>query len=177
VRAALNGAHAYLGAPYGVYRTADGWLALAMTPSLDRLAELMQIPDLQPYCDVPARAMTERDAIKAIVARAVAGRSTADWLAVLQPADIWCAEVLDWPDLMESEAFRRLAPLQQIAGPGLQLDTTRAPLRIDGATLASPRAAPALGADREAIIAEFGLEGDEAAAAPGTKLMARQAAS
>ena len=38
VRAAVNGAHAYLGAPYGVYKTADGWLALAMTPSLERLA-------------------------------------------------------------------------------------------------------------------------------------------
>src|SRR3546814_14701830 len=29
-RAATDNAHAYLGAPYGVYRTADGWLALAM---------------------------------------------------------------------------------------------------------------------------------------------------
>jgi CoA:oxalate CoA-transferase len=40
-RSAVNGAHAYLGAPYGVYRTADGWLALAMTPSLERLATLL----------------------------------------------------------------------------------------------------------------------------------------
>lgn len=158
-RAALNGAHAYLGAPYGVYRTADGWLALAMTPSLERLAELMKIPALMPFCDDPRKAMSARDEIKAIIADAVTGRSTAEWLAVLQPADIWCAEVLDWDALLEAEAFRRLAPLQTITGPFAQLETTRAPIRIDGATLASPNAAPALGADREAIMAEFGLAG------------------
>ena len=158
-RAALNGAHAYLGAPYGVYRTADGWLALAMTPSLERLAELMKIPALMPFCDDPRKAMSARDEIKAIIADAVTGRSTAEWLAVLQPADIWCAEVLDWDALLEAEAFRRLAPLQTITGPFAQLETTRAPIRIDGASLASPNAAPALGADREAIMAEFGLAG------------------
>jgi crotonobetainyl-CoA:carnitine CoA-transferase CaiB-like acyl-CoA transferase len=171
VRSALNGAHAYLGAPYGVYRTADGWLALAMTPSLARLAELMEIPELLPFCDDARKAMRERDAIKAIIARAVAGRRTADWLAVLQPADIWCAEVLGWEELLAAEAFRRLAPLQTIVGPAARLETTRAPLRIDGATLANPRAAPALGADREAIIAEFGL------AAQAERIMARGTAS
>jgi len=162
LRAALNGAHAYLGAPYGVYRTADGWLALAMTPSLARLAELMEIPALVPFCDDPRKNMTERDAIKAIIAAKVATRPTVDWLAVLQPADIWCAEVLDWDALIEAEAFRRLAPFQTIAGTAVRLETTRAPLRIDCGTLASPRAAPELGADREAIISEFGLAAAEA---------------
>lgn len=159
-RSAVNGAHAYLGAPYGVYRTADGWLALAMTPSLERLATLMDCPALLSYCDDPAKAMTARDAIKTILAQAVVTRPTADWLAVLQPADIWCAEVLDWPALLDAEAFRRLAPLQTIAGEGgVRLETTRAPFRIDGGTLTSGRAAPGLGADRAAIIAEFGLAG------------------
>src|SRR3546814_12176107 len=41
-RAATDNAHAYLGAPYGVYRTADGWLALAMMP-LDRLVPLLAL--------------------------------------------------------------------------------------------------------------------------------------
>jgi CoA:oxalate CoA-transferase len=38
-RAAVANAHAYLAAPYGLYRTADGYLALAMTP-LARLVHL-----------------------------------------------------------------------------------------------------------------------------------------
>lgn len=59
-----------------------------MTPSLRRLAELMQIEGLADYYDDPKAMMAQRDAIKAIIAEAVKQRSTGDWLAILQPADI-----------------------------------------------------------------------------------------
>jgi crotonobetainyl-CoA:carnitine CoA-transferase CaiB-like acyl-CoA transferase len=157
-RSAVNGAHAYLGAPYGVYQTADGWLALAMTPSLERLATLMGLQGLEHWFNDPARAMRDRDAIKSIIAAGVKTATTAQWLALLQPADIWCAEVLDWPGLMASDAFQRLQMVQHISGTSVSLDTLRGPLRIDGAALTSPRAAPDLGQDRHAIIEEFGLE-------------------
>ncbi len=156
-RSAVNGAHAYLGAPYGIYQTADGWLALAMTPSLERLASLMGLQGLDHWFADPRQAMRDRDAIKAIIAAGVKTKGTAHWLALLQPADIWCAEVLDWPGLMASDAFQRLKMVQHISGPSVSLDTLRGPLRIDGATLTSPRAAPDLGQDRQSIIQEFGL--------------------
>ena len=156
-RAAVNGAHAYLGAPYGVYQTSDGWLALAMTPSLERLAGLMGIGGLERFYGDAAAAMAERDAIKARIAEAVALKTTTDWLAILQPADIWCAEVLDWPALFQSEGFRRLGMVQRITGPGATLDTLRGPIRLDGAALYHDRAAPALGEGRDRIIREFGL--------------------
>lgn len=157
VRAAVNGAHAYLGAPYGVYQTGDGWLALAMTPSLERLAGLMGIGGLERFYGDASAAMTERDTIKARIAEAVELKTTEDWLAILQPADIWCAEVLDWPALFQSEAFRRLGMVQRITGPDATLDTLRGPIRLDGAALYHDRAAPALGEGRDRIIREFGL--------------------
>lgn len=165
-RSAVNGAHAYLGAPYGVYQTQDGWLALAMTPSLERLAGLMGVQGLDRWFNDPRQAMRDRDAIKAIIAAGVRTAPTAHWLAVLQPADIWCAEVLDWPGLMVSDAFRRLQMVQRIAGETASLDTLRGPLRIDGAVLTSPRAAPDLGQHRATIIQEFGL-GQPVTAAQG----------
>lgn len=171
-RSAVNGAHAYLGAPYGVYQTADGWLALAMTPSLERLAMLMQVNGLEGWFNDPAAAMRERDAIKTIIAAAVRGRTTAYWLDILQPADIWCAEVQDWPGLMTSAAFHRLDMVQHIEGHGVSLNTLRGPLRIDGQVLTNPRAAPALGEGRDRIIREFGL-----IAQPGRKDTLRATAS
>lgn len=163
-RSAVNGAHAYLGAPYGVYQTADGWLALAMTPSLERLATLMRVDGLQGWFADPAAAMRERDAIKTIIAAAVRGQTTAYWLDILQPADIWCAEVQDWPGLMASAAFHHLDMVQHIEGHGVSLNTLRGPLRIDGQVLTNPRAAPALGEGRDRLIREFGL-----VAQPGRK--------
>src|SRR5438270_5889170 len=49
-RSAVNNAHAYLGAPYGIYATADGYLALAMG-SIIRLGELLECPALTAYTD------------------------------------------------------------------------------------------------------------------------------
>ena len=163
-----GGAHAYLGAPYGVYETADGHIAIAMTPSLARLGELLGIEDrLAPLLDAPDAGMTRRDEIRPIFAARLRERPTADWMAILQPEDIWCAEVLDWPALMASGAFDALNMCQTIARDGLSLKALRGPLRLDGAVLAAPRAAPRLGAQTRAITREFALDGERAGAESG----------
>lgn len=156
-RPAQQGAHAYLAAPYGVYRARDGWLALAMTP-LPRLAPLLELPELG-QVDAAA-AFTDRDAIRARIAERIAERDIDAWLAVLEPADIWCARVLDWPGLLQHAAFRRLDLLQTVSrGDGVAVCTTAAPIRIGGqrAGRADGAAAPRVGADSAAIRAEFGL--------------------
>ncbi|WP_299941702.1 CaiB/BaiF CoA-transferase family protein [uncultured Nitratireductor sp.] len=155
-RSAVNGAHAYLGAPYGVYETQDGFLALAMSPSLKTLADLLGVAGLEPYYDNPTAMMKQRDAIKTAFAKQLKSRTTQDWLSVLQPADIWCAEVLDWQQLRASDAYKRLDLEQTIRRKGgVQLDTLRAPIRINGLTLKSERAAPELGQDTDAVLAPF----------------------
>lgn len=156
-RSAFRSAHAYLSAPYGVYQASDGWLAIAMTP-LARLADLMGIAGLASLCDDPKAAFTRRDEIKRIIADTVATRSVADWLAVLEPADIWCARVLDWPELLASEGFRTLDMLQTVTREdGVSIETTRLPLRLNGTRPSRPEAAPLIGAQSAAIRKEFAL--------------------
>jgi crotonobetainyl-CoA:carnitine CoA-transferase CaiB-like acyl-CoA transferase len=125
----------------------------------------MQITGLEAWLDDPRAAMTHRDAIKTVIGQHVAQRSTAAWLAILQPADIWCAEVLDWPALMESAAFQGMDFLQRIGRDcGLSLSALRSPLRVNGQVLKSERAAPGLGQDTDRIVSEFALDasGDSA---------------
>lgn len=151
-RSAVNGAHAYLGAPYGVYQTADGYLAIAMTPSLQKLAELMEIGALADYPDTPVAMMQNRDDIKSIIADAVRKKTTTEWLNVLQPADIWCSEILDWRQLLNSDTWSLLEFEQIIQrNSDVRLTALRGPLRIDGQILTSQRAAPALGADQDNV--------------------------
>ncbi|PHR62043.1 MAG: CoA transferase [Robiginitomaculum sp.] len=158
-RSSFNGAHAYLGAPYGVYETRDGYLALAMTPSLEKLAGLMRISGLEEYYAVSTDLLTYRDEIKNIIAAHVIMRSTEQWLAVLQPADIWCSEVLDWPTLLQSEAFAELDVVQTIIrNSTVKLQAIRGPIRINGGTLKSDRAAPALGEHTQNITQELSLD-------------------
>ncbi len=156
-RSDFRSAHAYLSAPYGVYPTADGYIAIAMTP-LGKLADLLGLASLAPYRDEPKSWFTERDAIKQIIAERLATQPTAHWLSLLEPADIWCAKVLDWPELLESEGFKALDMLQTVTREdNVSILTTRSPLRVDGKRATTSRAAPLIGEQSAKIRAEFGL--------------------
>lgn len=156
-RSGFRSAHAYLAAPYGVYPTKDGFLAIAMTP-IARLADLFELKALVPYRDKPKSWFSDRDAIKRIIADHVATGTTEHWLSILEPADIWCARVLNWDELMASEGFKRLDMLQTVTRENdVSITTTRAPLRIDGMRPRTSRAAPLIGEQSDAIRREFGL--------------------
>lgn len=156
-RSSFRSAHAYLSAPYGVYPTRDGFLAIAMTP-IAKLADLLELKDLGPYRDDPATWFTARDEIKAIIAQTVATKDTEHWLAILEPADIWCAKVLQWPELLASEGFKALDMLQTVErDDGTRIVTTRSPIRVDGQRPPPSRAAPVVGEHSAAIRRELGL--------------------
>ncbi len=153
-RSAVCNAHAYLGAPYGVYRTSDGHLALAMGSPVV-LGELLGCPALGIYQD-PRTWFDRRDEIKAILRDHLATRSTSHWLSILEPADIWCADVLSWDRLRGTEGYRVLDMEQEVLCPaGTPLKTLRCPIRIDGAVSKSSTGAPAIGQHTAAIDEEF----------------------
>jgi CoA:oxalate CoA-transferase len=155
-RSAFRNAHAYLAAPYGVYDTANGYLALAMT-HLPTLGKLLDLPALHEISN-PADGFRHRDEIKQIIAKRLKEHTSEYWLEILNAADIWCAEVLDWPKLCASEAFEQLAMVQTLRdGRGVEVLTTRLPIRLDGGLLTSERLAPKVGQHTETIQREFEL--------------------
>jgi CoA:oxalate CoA-transferase len=156
-RSALNSAHAYLSAPYGVYRTSDGYLALAMTP-IGKLADVLCFRELDRYRNDPKSWFTARDEIKALLAAHFVSAATAHWLSLMDPADIWCASVLEWQDLLKHEGFRTLDMLQTVArGDGVSVSTTRSPIRVNGRRPPVSRAAPRLGEHTGAVRQEFAI--------------------
>ena len=155
-RCAFRNAHAYLAAPYGVYDTANGYLALAMT-HLPTLGKLLDLPLLQEISN-SADGFRRRDEIKQIIAQRLKEHTTEHWLEILNAADIWCAAVLDWPKLCGSEAFKQLEMVQTLTdGHGIEILTTRLPIRLDGALLTSEGLAPKVGQHTEQIQREFRL--------------------
>jgi crotonobetainyl-CoA:carnitine CoA-transferase CaiB-like acyl-CoA transferase len=155
-RSRVRNANAYLGAPYGIYETADGYLAIAMTP-VPRLGELIGCAALLEYTD-QRRWFSERDEIKSRLADHLRTQPTAHWLGILEPADIWCADVLTWERLLQHDGFRVLGMTQRVSRTnGASLETTRCPIRVDGQRLTSPVGAPKVGEHNTAIDSEFEL--------------------
>ena len=156
VRSKYNNAHAYLSAPYGIYKTKDGYVAIAMTP-LPKLGELLDLEFLKNLHDQKLW-FTERDEIKKKIGDWVVSQSTQEILKILEPADIWCAEVLDWENMLEHEGFKKLDMIQRIKSlDGLDIKTLRCPIRVDGEIFKSDLAAPKVGQDNEKIIKEMDL--------------------
>lgn len=152
-----NNANAYLGAPYGIYQTANGYLALAMG-SIPQLGQLLACNALLAYTAM-AEAFDKRDEIKAILAKHLKGQTTQYWLGCLEPADIWCADVLNWHQLMAHDGFKALEMIQTVAmGDGYSYQTTRCPIRIDGELLTSAKGSPKLGENNEEIIKRYHLK-------------------
>ena len=51
-------------------------------------------------------------------------KSTEHWLSILEPADIWCAKVLDWETMVKHEGFKILDMVQRIQrDDGLDIET------------------------------------------------------
>lgn len=143
-RSAVNNANAYIDAPYGIYATSDGYLALAMIP-ITRLAELIDCEPLAAYTD-PETWHTKRDEIKAIIAAHLATQTTVHWLSILEPADVWCSDVYTWDRLMATDAFADLDMVQEVErADGVRVKTTCCPIIIDGERPHGGPAAPKVG--------------------------------
>ncbi|MCH4551696.1 CaiB/BaiF CoA transferase family protein [Aestuariibaculum lutulentum] len=151
-RTKSNNAHAYLGAPYGIYKTKNGYLALAMG-SIPVLAELLSCEALLQF---PENKFSLRDEIKTVLANHLETQNTSYWLNILEPADIWCAGVLNYQELFEEDGFKVLDFVQKVTmGDGYSYDTTRCPIKIDGELLKSDKGSPKLGEHTDKILKEF----------------------
>jgi crotonobetainyl-CoA:carnitine CoA-transferase CaiB-like acyl-CoA transferase len=156
VRSAVNAAHAYIAAPYGVYKTANGYLSLAMG-NIVTLAGLISCTALEQYAK-PEDWFTRRDEIKSVLAAHLLTQTTEHWLSILEPADIWCARVLNYEELMQEEGYKILNMEMVVkTSNGLSVTTTRCPIRVDGHILVSKTGAPVLGEHNETIERQFGL--------------------
>ncbi|AWG22638.1 CoA transferase [Flavobacterium faecale] len=154
IRPESNSAHAYLGAPYGVYQTASGYMSLAMG-AIPFVGELIGCGALSAY---PEREswFTERNEIKKILANHLLTNTTEHWLSLLEPADIWCAKIMNWDELFAHDGFKILEMIQKVKmGDGFEYETTRCPIKIDGQYMKSSLGSPALGEHTEAIIKEM----------------------
>ncbi len=156
IRSKYNNAHAYLSAPYGIYETSNGYIAIAMTP-LPKLGELLNLNFLK-NLEEQKEWFTRRDEIKKEIGDWIITKTTEAWLEILEPADIWCAEVLDWKKMLQHDGFKILDMIQNIKrSDGLNLKTLRCPIKFDDSIFKSDKAAPTIGEDNNKIISEFNL--------------------
>lgn len=152
-RSAVSNGNPLLGAPYGIYKTADGHIALAMM-SIPQLREVLSIDELAQYTQEDVFA--KRDEIKAIVSAKLLTQNNAYWLERLKNAGLWASEVNDWNGLRKTDLYKSIQMENSVTVNGEEgYLTTRCPIRINGKRLFSDKPAPLLGQHTQKIKEEF----------------------
>jgi CoA:oxalate CoA-transferase len=152
-RSGISNGNPLLGAPYGIYETAGGYIAIAMM-DIQTLANVIGCNELLDYTQ--EHAFANRDDIKTILTNHLKQHDAKHWLIKLQAHDLWAMEVLDWNMMLETEAYKVLEMEQLMkTNDGQSVITTRCPIRINGEKLLSSKPAPSLGQQNKKVYEDF----------------------
>ena len=150
--------HTYIRAPYGVFATADGYLALAM-PNLRALGEVLDVPELMTMDD-HVDGHTRRDEITALVSARLPGRKTDEWLALLAARGIWAGPVYSYADLVDDPQVRHNGSFVSYDHPTEGRVTTPGfPYRFSRTDPEVRRGAPLTGEQTRDVLADIGFDG------------------
>ncbi|RZT31815.1 CaiB/BaiF CoA transferase family protein [Cupriavidus agavae] len=156
------GSAAPYAAPNQAFRTADGWIMVAayMPDRWRRLCETLGVAALADdarFVTSPLR-VANRAAMVEALTQAFVTRSTESWLDALQAADILCARVAAYDDVVAHPQAAANGMIAQIEHPVLGT------LRVPGFPVCSAevnarpaRPAPACGQHTEQVLREFGF--------------------
>jgi crotonobetainyl-CoA:carnitine CoA-transferase CaiB-like acyl-CoA transferase len=165
----MGNAHPNL-APYQPFPTKDGAVVIAVgndgqfraLTGATGVSELADDPRFKTNADRVAHRVALAEALKP----ALAGRTTADWLKVLEAAGVPCGPINPIDKVFEEpQAVARGLVVEQVredlADP---VRTVASPIRLSETPVAYRSAPPALGADTDAVLGEqLGLDAAEIA--------------
>lgn len=91
-------AHTLLNAPYGIYKTKDSYITLAIGP-IHVLGEALDNDRLRSFTKW-SDGMEHRDEIYRIVSEIMPTKTTKEWIEILDQYNYWCGPVYDYEDLV-----------------------------------------------------------------------------
>lgn len=117
----------FIPTPYGVYKTKDGYISISGAQTVPTLSKVLGLPNLaeDPRFDTFWKRVNNRAEMDAVLEGALATKTTAEWMEVMEKADLWVAPVQTFP-----ETFRDPQVLHN--NMVLTVDSPAGPLKLPG---------------------------------------------
>jgi crotonobetainyl-CoA:carnitine CoA-transferase CaiB-like acyl-CoA transferase len=163
----LLGTHSPTFAPYGGFRTADGWIVVAGAGSEDLWVRCCRVLGADHLLEDPrfadnASRVGHRDELTAALEHILREQPSARWLELLGAEGVPAAEVRDIAEVFADEQTQALGSVQELhhrtAG---DYRTVGPPVRFDLQPFPYPAPAPALGEHTFDVLTELGYDRDD----------------
>lgn len=172
-RSAEPHAHSYIRAPYGTFKTQDGYIAIAM-PDFKGLASALQEPSLAGL-DEDKAGWVNRDHTFVKVRDAVAKYSTDIVLQRLEAEGVWAGPVYDYADLLADPQIAHNQTFIEYDHPTEgHVKTPGFPIRFSRSPSSVRRGAPLAGEHTDEILNSLGLSFDEIGKLAQTGIVGRR---
>ena len=143
-------------APYGIYPTSDGAVAVSMSTLARISPALGDPPELAPYLD-PSIAFSRRDDIGVALGEVLRRLPTAEVVERLRADNLWCAPINDLEAAFADPAVQHLDPVLEFdhAQAG-RVRVLKHPARYGAGEPELRHLPPGVGEQTEEVLAELG---------------------
>lgn len=155
--------------PYGMFRTADGEVALAPSQeqSYQRLIDALAAPELrdEPRFATNDLRVANRAAMNAAIEARLAPETTEHWIARLNAAGVLCGRIMGLSEVFADPQVinQEMVLTQHHPGHG-DVKMLGFPIKFAEAPCQLRRPAPEIGGDSDAVLHELGYSADEISA-------------
>ncbi|TRX60053.1 CoA transferase [Fulvivirga sp. M361] len=145
----------WLGAPYGIYHTRDGYVSVGMN-SVRRLARALNFAKYDSEEYDSNNIIENRDEIRKDFEEVFRQKTTEEWLIILLEEDIWCSQVNTFEEMVEDPQIKHNNMILEYEHPTIgPVKTTGFPVSFSDTPQRISRPAPLLNEHAAEILKEF----------------------
>ncbi len=164
-----NRGHSMVPGVYGMFATADGWIAIVGVAGAlrDRFYETIGRPELIERFKGLLYFEDDKAALWPILDEAFATKTTEEWCRLLGAAGLRFAPVRDHAEVARDPGVRINGYIESVEDPdtaGSHVDVVRTPVRFSEGVPATPVRPPELGQHTEEVLLEVGYTWDDISA-------------
>jgi crotonobetainyl-CoA:carnitine CoA-transferase CaiB-like acyl-CoA transferase len=159
-RSAAGVGSPWAGAPFGMYKTSDGWIALAMNPlnTLGKILGIAEFKDLEKKSEIP-----RGDEFKLLIDAKIINWKTDELIKTLLEHDIWCAPLQEYAQVIQDPQILHNEMIIEMTHPTAgKMQVLGMPIKFSKTPGQIYKAPPLLSEDAVGITAKYsGMSPDQ----------------
>jgi len=153
----------FIPTPYGIYRTKDGYITISGSQTVPKLSEVLGLPDLtkDPRFDTFWKRVNNRGEMDAVIEEALAKKTTAEWMELMEKADLWASRVNTFPQAFSDPQVLHNQMVLTVDSPAGPLKMPGFPYKLSKTPAQVRMPPPLLGQHTDEILQATGYSAEE----------------